>query len=204
MQNSLTKHSDIQADHQSIRQSIRRCRRQLTPQQQEQAVRLVCRHLDNIERVNHAKHIAVFLSFDGEINTQPIIERFWEQGKQVYLPVLHPFSPGNLLFLNYTPQTELVDHAFGLRQPKLDVTQVIPVAELDIIFTPLVAFDAHGNRLGMGSGYYDRTLKGWQQKNIYPIGLAHDCQQVDKIENEAWDIPLPEIITPSKRWRLTE
>ena len=187
-----------------MRQTVRQRRRQLSLQEQQQAPQQVCAHLDNIRRLHYAKNIAIFLSFDGELNTQPLIERFWQQGKSVYLPVIHPFSLGNLLFLSYTPQTELIAHAFGLKQPCLDVRQVIPIAELDIIFTPLVAFDRRGNRLGMGSGYYDRTLNNWQQKNIYPIGLAHDCQQVENIENEEWDIPLPEIITPSKRWRFIE
>lgn len=45
-----------------------------------------------------ARTVALFLSFDGELDTQPLIEQLWRAGKKVYLPVLHPFSEGNLLF----------------------------------------------------------------------------------------------------------
>ncbi len=79
------------------------------------------------------------------------------------------------------------------------------MSQLDIIFTPLVAFDATGQRLGMGGGFYDRTLQDWeiayaQQRGPYPIGLAHDCQRVDVLPVQDWDVPLPEIITPSTHY----
>lgn len=60
-----------------------------------------------------------------------------------------------------------------------------------MMFIPLVAFDEKGERLGMGGGFYDRTLAGWQKKGFYPVGLAHDCQQVDELPAAQWDVPLP-------------
>ena len=79
------------------------------------------------------------------------------------------------------------------------MTLVCPVNQLDIIFTPLVAFDSQGNRMGMGGGYYDRTLAHWQTNQTpYPIGLAHNCQLVEQLPVQAWDIPLAQIITPDK------
>ncbi len=38
----------------------------------------------------------------------------------------------------------------------------------------------------------------------YPIGLAHDCQQVEHLPTEHWDIPLPEILTPLCSWAWHE
>ncbi|PWC13239.1 5-formyltetrahydrofolate cyclo-ligase [Brenneria roseae subsp. americana] len=186
---------------QQIRQDVRQRRRQLTAAQQahfaEQAVDQVCLH----PKIQQADNIAAFLSFDGELNTQPLIQQLWLQGKQVYLPVLHPFSAGNLLFLRYAPDTELVLNRLKILEPSLDVRQVLPLPQLDVLLTPLVAFDSQGQRLGMGGGFYDRTLQNWSQQGPYPIGLAHDCQQVERLPTEHWDIPLPEIITPSRRWQ---
>ncbi len=85
-----------------------------------------------------------------------------------------------------------------IREPKLDVRDVLPLAELDVLVTPLVAFDVSGQRLGMGGGFYDRTLQNWQQYRLQPVGYAHDCQQVDSLPSEEWDIPLPAVITPEK------
>lgn len=65
---------------------------------------------------------------------------------------------------------------------------------------PLVAFDEYGQRLGMGGGFYDRTLQNWQHYKMQPVGYAHDCQLVEKLPVEEWDIPLPAVVTPSKVW----
>jgi 5-formyltetrahydrofolate cyclo-ligase len=96
----------------------------------------------------------------------------------------------------------MVMNRYSIAEPKLNQTQIIPVSKLDLICTPLVAFDTTGHRLGMGGGYYDRTLEPWFQtkQGPKPIGLAHDCQQVDRLPIASWDVPLPKIVTPSQIW----
>lgn len=147
-----------------------------------------------------AHTVALFLSFDGELDTRPLIDALWRAGKKVYLPVLHPFSLGHLLFLHYHPHSELVVNRLKITEPKLDVRDVLPLTELDVLITPLVAFDEHGQRLGMGGGFYDRTLQNWQQYGLQPVGYAHDCQRVEALPVEKWDIPLPAVVTPSRVW----
>lgn len=186
---------------QTLRTDIRQRRKNLSPEQQQVFARQATERVAVHPRIQAASTISVFLSFDGELDTTPLIKRLWRDGKQLCLPVLHPFSPGNLLFLRYTPETTLVRNRLKILEPQLDVTQVVPLSQLDIILTPLVAFDSHGQRLGMGGGFYDRTLEHWQNGGAYPIGLAHDCQQVDELPVEEWDVPLPEVITPGKVWK---
>ncbi|CDG20392.1 conserved protein of unknown function [Xenorhabdus poinarii G6] len=185
----------------SIRKKIRQRRQSLSPEQQsqfaQQAVKQVLAH----PKIKPATNIALYLSFDGELDTRPLIQQLWQQNKQVYLPILHPFSRYHLLFLHYGPDTPLIRNRLNIDEPQLDVRQVLPVSELDVMFIPLVAFDCTGQRLGMGGGFYDRTLAKWQQQNFYPIGLAHDVQLVEKLPSASWDIPLPEIMTPEKVWR---
>jgi len=194
--------TDISLQRQSIRHLIRTLRRQLTPRQQTLAASSLTQRLLTDSRIAAADHLALFLSFDGELDTRPLIEAFWQLGKRVYLPVIHPFSPGHLLFQRYDADTPLVKNRLRIDEPKLDATRLLPVARLDIMLTPLVAFDARGQRLGMGGGFYDRTLRHWRRDaGFYPIGLAHDCQQVPQVPEEPWDIPLPEIVTPSCHWR---
>ncbi|OCG09115.1 5-formyltetrahydrofolate cyclo-ligase [Gilliamella sp. wkB178] len=178
----------------NIRQTMRRRRRELSPSQRHIAQQAIYSKISAHPRVNSAKNIAIFLSFDGEINTQPIIEYLWQQNKSVYLPIIHPFAPKHLLFLNYTAKTPLIKNQFGILEPPLNVLNVIPLPELDIIFTPLVAFDDRGYRMGMGGGFYDRMLANYQEQQIFPIGLAFACQKVEKIANKPWDVQLPEII----------
>ncbi|PHM26979.1 5-formyltetrahydrofolate cyclo-ligase [Xenorhabdus budapestensis] len=184
----------------SIRQKIRQLRKSLSPEQQLQFALQAAERVIVHPRILQAKKIALYLSFDGELDTRPLIQQLWQQNKQVYLPVLHPFSRNHLLFLHYQPDTPLVQNHFNIEEPRLDVRQVLPISELDIMFIPLVAFDHTGQRLGMGGGFYDRTLAKWQQQNFYPIGLVHNFQLVNTLPSTSWDIPLPEIITPEKIW----
>ncbi|HBM3271710.1 MULTISPECIES: 5-formyltetrahydrofolate cyclo-ligase [Klebsiella] len=196
----MTLLSDIPFTRQQIRQQIRQRRRALTPEQQTQFALHAADRMMAYPPVLLAQTVAVFLSFDGELDTRPLIDQLWRAGKRVYLPVLHPFSPGNLLFLHYHPSSDLVVNRLNIREPKLDVRDVLPLSQLDVLVTPLVAFDAAGQRLGMGGGFYDRTLQNWRQYRLQPVGYAHDCQQVDALPTEQWDIPLPAVITPSKTW----
>lgn len=182
----------------SIRQVLRTKRKTLTTTFQQEASELLKRRLVNHPRVQSAKTIALYLANDGELDPMPFINWCWQQGKQVYLPVLHPFCSGHLLFLLFEKNSFMVNNQYGISEPKLDVTKVCPLEQLEVLCTPLVAFDRSGARLGMGGGFYDRTLVNWQTHQLYPIGLAHDCQEVDVLPVEYWDIPLPEIITPTK------
>ncbi|MEQ9876779.1 5-formyltetrahydrofolate cyclo-ligase [Pectobacterium aroidearum] len=195
--------SSTASSRQQIRQAVRQNRRLLTPEQQALFALQACERVMTHPEIIRAESVAVFLSFDGELDTSPLIQQLWQQGKRVYLPVLHPFCAGHLLFLRYAPDTELVRNRLKIMEPRLDVRQVLPLPQLDILLTPLVAFDHQGQRLGMGGGFYDRTLQYRKQMSCgpYPIGLAHDCQQVDALPVESWDIPLPEIITPSRHWQ---
>jgi 5-formyltetrahydrofolate cyclo-ligase len=95
----------------------------------------------------------------------------------------------------------MVANRYAILEPKLNCGQICPLPELDILLMPLVAFDEQGNRLGMGGGYYDRTLaKHYAEQREKPklIGLAHDCQKVESLPIEAWDVPLQQILTPTK------
>ncbi len=193
-------HTSLFQQRDEIRKAIRQKRRLLTLDEQQQAAEQLCEQVLSHPKIKQAQTIALFLSFDGEIDTSPLITQLWALNKQVCLPVLHPFHRHHLLFLRYDPTTQLVKNRFNIFEPPLNVNNIIPISDIDIIFTPLVAFDEFGQRLGMGGGFYDRTLENWQQQSFYPMGLAHTCQQVKPLPSADWDIPLPEIITPNKIW----
>lgn len=183
----------IQRAH--IRKTMRQIRRKLSVTEQNRAaqslVDLVLLH----SSVASSHRIGLFLSFDGEINTVPLIHALWYKGKQVYLPQIHPFNSRQLLFLEYTPNMQLIPGKFGIFTPPLTINSILSTHELDIVFTPLVAFDRRGYRLGMGGGFYDRTLAAYTRFPFKPIGLAYHMQEIDCIPKEHWDVPLPEIIT---------
>ena len=187
-----------------LRQLIRSRRQALTLEQQTNAAELLNAQLQGHPKIKSSTKIAVYLANDAELNPELFIQWCWQQDKEVYLPVLHPFTKGHLLFLRYTSEAKMITNKYGIKEPVLDVTNICPLDELDVLCTPLVAFDESGGRLGMGGGFYDRTLSYWQKRHAsdhnakpYPIGLAHDCQKVEEVPTEHWDIPIPEIITPT-------
>ncbi|VEI74167.1 5-formyltetrahydrofolate cyclo-ligase family protein [Mannheimia haemolytica] len=167
-------------------------RQSLTAGQQTQAAESIIPQALSLIESYQASHIAFYLPFNGEISPLPLMEQLLQQGKKLYLPLLHPFTSGQLLFLNYNCKTSLKFNRLGIQEPVLDVRNIIPLQELEIIFTPLVACDKAGNRLGMGGGFYDRTLA--QAPHLISVGLAHECQQVEQLPIKSWDMPLDHII----------
>ena len=179
-----------------LRKQMRAKRLALTSDEQAFAAQdIIPKSLALIERYS-AQHIAFYLPFNGEISPLALMDRLIKQDKKIYLPVLHPFSANQLLFLQYHGEAQLERNRLGILQPKLDVRNVLPLNELEMIFVPLVACDKQGNRLGMGGGFYDRTLS--QAKQLISVGLAHQCQQIEHLPLESWDEPLSYIVLGGK------
>ena len=223
---------NISQQRNAIRQQVRAARNALLPEQQQQASSQLLTYLVKHPKVQQAQHISVTLAHDGEIDLHNFIEWCWQQKKQVYLPVVHPTNVGELLFLAYQENTIMIKNRYGIKEPRLDIIvdhidadnedhdneststsksltsylHTCSPENLDIVFTPLVAFDQQGNRIGMGGGYYDRLLAPWFSDKIgpYPIGVAHNCQCVDLLPIQEWDVPLPEIITPLQHFHFSE
>jgi 5-formyltetrahydrofolate cyclo-ligase len=192
--------SDISTRRNQLRQLIRQRRQALTPALQQQAALDLVHQFAVHPALARMQHLALYLSNDGELDTGPLIQFLWQQGKSVYLPILHPHKPGFLVFQHYSANTPMTQNKFGIAEPVLNATQLKPLPEIEMIGLPLVAFDVFGNRMGMGGGYYDRTLATaiFCQPAPLLVGLAHQCQQVEQVPVESWDIPLNLVVTPEQ------
>lgn len=189
-----------------IRKSIREIRNNLSKNQQRLAAQSLTMnfiHYLKLTKTGRETRIALYLSNDGELDTTLLIKELWSLNYCIYLPILHPFNGKTLLFQRYEKNSPMKANRYGIFEPKLNCTQICPLPELDYLLMPLVAFDKQGNRLGMGGGFYDRTLarlhnENWQKPQL--IGLAHECQKVDTLPIEPWDVPLKTIITENKTY----
>lgn len=144
--------------------------------------------------VRRARRIACYLPADGEIDPLPLMARLRARGKQTLLPVLE--ADGRLRFRRF-PAPRLRRNRFGIAEPQ---GSNVVARQLDLVLLPLVAFDRHGGRLGMGGGYYDRTfafrLSGrLAARGPLLIGLAHRFQEVPRLPLAAWDVPLTAVAT---------
>lgn len=190
---------DVKSQRSQLRKSLRAARNALTPHEQQQAADNLCSQVLTALQTK-PQRIAAYLANDGEISLSPLLMRCFQNDISVSLPVLHPFTGKHLLFQDYTVDTPKALNRFGISEPALNSTTIQPLETHTCLLMPLVGFDAAGNRLGMGGGFYDRTLASIQQLASRPalIGVAHDCQQVDKLPVQSWDIPLDMIITPTQ------
>lgn len=180
-----------------IRSQLKAQRATLSQDAQQKAALSCLDHLFGLDFLSEKQSIGLYLSNKGELPTEPLITKLWSLGKKTYLPVVAPNSQRQLLFLPYERSTRLVENRFGIFEPDLPLNAHKPIDELDVIFTPLVAFDSRGYRLGMGGGFYDTALEPWHlnKKGPVPIGLAYSFQQIDCLPNQPWDVPLPYVIT---------
>ena len=185
-----------------LRRQLRQKRRNLSPLQQKRAAVGLCRQLRAQPLFLRSRHIAVYLPNDGEIDPRPLIECAWAMGKKIYLPVVRKKSGQRnhrqLLFQRFDCHTRLINNRFGIPEPKFEPRQLRKAQLLDLVLMPLVGFDGDGGRMGMGGGFYDCTFAFRNNpKRLSPslIGLAHECQQVEKLTLASWDIPLDAIAT---------
>ena len=141
------------------------------------------------------KTLACYLPTWDEVDTHLIIEHAWRANKRIFAPIVDP--NGRMQFHKMQRDTTLVQNAFGIWEPVSADT--IEPRHLDVVVTPLVAFDENLHRIGMGGGYFDRCFSflGTRQLWFRPklIGLAFDCQKIEKIKPNPWDIRLYRIVS---------
>ena len=191
--------SDPLTEARELRARARAARRSMSPSQRHRASRRISDRFLNSRHFLASNTLGCYVSAWDEVDTSAIIERAWRAKKKVFLPVTG--TRGEMLFCETLPDTELTMNRFGLWEPLQ--CNAIDANRLDVVVTPLVAFDDHGNRLGMGGGYFDRTFAflGGRDNWVHPklIGIAFECQRVEKISPNPWDIPVFRIITEADR-----
>ena len=139
--------------------------------------------------------IGCYLPKDDEVDTWPIISRAWQMKKRIFAPIIA--QTGEMLFREVSADSDLINNQYHIPEPVRG--EIITPKHLDIVITPVVAFDSRNHRIGMGGGYFDRTFSflGGRRAQFKPklIGLAFACQRVEKISPNPWDIRVFTTIT---------
>lgn len=190
--------SDTPQTRQQLRQHYRALRQALPNFRQRISAKQLAATLNQSAAFKNAKTIASYLPDDGEIDPSIIHQLAWDCGKKIFLPVINK-SQHSLSFAPFHHTTPLTTGPWGIQQPRY-AKQLARSFIADLILLPLVAFDAKGNRLGRGGGYYDRYLASIKQQrnDMQVLGLAHEFQQTEQLPVENWDIPVHGVVTPRK------
>lgn len=120
--------------------------------------------------------------------------------KTCYLPILDTLGANKLWFAPFTRCSKLKYNRFGIPEPQVPKRHWVRAQSLNLVLTPLVAFDMQGNRLGMGGGFYDRTLAFLNRRQYWfkpqVIGIGYDFQKTTGLIRQSWDVPLDGVVTP--------
>lgn len=181
----------------SLRAQAKRARQEMPDADRADASRRIAERFLNSRHFFNSHTLACYLATWDEVDTNSIIERAWRAKKRVFAPVIG--TRGEMTFRRLLPETTLVRNRFGLWEPTSELK--IEPPDIDVVVTPLVAFDSKNNRIGMGGGYFDRTFaflhcrQSWLRPKL--VGLAFDCQKVEKISPKPWDIRLYRVFSDS-------
>lgn len=140
-----------------------------------------------------SSHVMVYLDFKREVRTDTVINHCLSKGKKVYIPICIP-ETHEISISRLTGLEELQSGHFGIREPKLSHIRLSDSSLIDLVLVPGVAFDANGNRIGFGAGYYDRFMKRLKAGAV-KAALAYSFQVVDRVPSDEYDIPVDYIVT---------
>ena len=182
----------------ALRKRALNARRSLTDQERITASAKICDYIIHSHEFMSARMIACYLPTDDEADPTAIVERAWCAKKRVFVPVTD--THGAMNFCEITSDSVVTRNNYGIWEPLSGA--LINVKTLDMVITPLAAFDQNNNRIGMGGGYYDRCFHflGNRRKWLRPklTGIAFACQEVENITPNAWDIPLYRVVTDTR------
>ena len=162
---------------------------------QEASSQLIQNIIELIKK-NHPECIHCFLPIQSkdEINTAMIIQYCWENNIKVVVPVSN-FDDGTLKTAEFKPYTKTKLTKHNIPEP-IDPVWTNNDA-IDLVITPLLAFDLKGYRVGYGKGFYDRFFASLlKDTKKVGISLFEPCEAIEDVNEH--DIPLTHCVTPNK------
>ncbi|MCD8051479.1 MAG: 5-formyltetrahydrofolate cyclo-ligase [Clostridiales bacterium] len=179
----------ILSEKQAQRKRGIQARNALSAQQRAEYSRRICEKIAGLEAFQRAETVLLYAAFRAEVSLDPLL--LAAANKRLAWPVCLP----ECQMAAAVPQGPegWETGAYGIRAPILERSLVVPPEELDLVLVPCTAFDPDCHRVGMGKGYYDRYLA--RCVRAVKLGVAFQCQQVERAAVEAHDLRLDGFIT---------
>ena len=183
----------------ALRREMRARRSALSPAHRIAAAQQLASRLHEVPGMPASGRVAGYWAVDGEIALHA-----WQTslppGCTYCLPVLA--GDDRLRFAAWHPGATLVTNRFGIPEPQVDPASLLDPSELAVVVLPLVAFDVDGNRVGMGGGWYDRSLAPLRDARMRPllVGVGYEVQRVDALDPAPWDVPLDAVCTETSTY----
>ncbi len=152
----------------------------------------VFEYIKNSNLYKSSKVIFIYVSFGSEVDTHLFIKEALEEGKVIAVPYVISLKEG-MCAIAIRSLSELKPGKYGILEP-VNIQEIIPPEELDLVLLPGLAFDLSGGRLGYGGGFYDRFLRKLKPSAL-KVALAYSMQICDSVPTEPWDEAIDGILT---------
>ncbi len=178
-------------DKKEIRKEIRELKKQYSLDDKKRMSVSVWNQVEQDKTFLESKTVLAYWSMDDEVFTHDFVTR-WADKKTFLLPCVR----GNELDIRYFDGAEKLEPGEGYAIPEPVGELFEDLNKIDVILVPGVAFDAQGNRLGRGKGYYDKILK---QTNAYKMGLCFNFQFIESVPTEEHDVRMDRVVVSGKQ-----
>ncbi len=137
--------------------------------------------------------VFAYLALRDEVRLDGVLVHLVEHGIEVWLPRV---VGGELRFGRWRPGESLSRDEEGVLAPALPPRQEWPTG-VGLVLAPGRCFDRSGGRVGRGRGYYDRLLSRSPGSAVV-VGVAYDCQVVERVPREEHDHDVDVVVTESE------
>jgi len=181
----------------ALRKHLRSLRSQLSPTERLQAADALASWLEQLPEFLVDQRIAGYWAVAGEMPLHAAFANLRARDQVYCLPIVTDADV--LRFAAWKPGAALRNNRYGIPEPDIGPTEQFQAADMDVVLLPLTGFDRHGNRLGMGAGYYDRSF-AFLSETARParpvlVGIGYHFQELPEIAPEPWDVKLDFVAT---------
>lgn len=181
----------------ALRRQLKAQRAAVKPDARRAASRRVLRLALRHGLLLRARRIGFYLPHGAEFDLRPLLNQALWMKRTCCLPII-PTGRGRVLrFARLNGHNPMSANRYGIPEPW--DARPLRARQLDVLFIPLLGFDDHGHRLGMGGGYYDATLAYRRRRHLWKkpllIGVGFECQRVASLPHDSWDVPLDAALT---------
>ncbi|MCR5313983.1 MAG: 5-formyltetrahydrofolate cyclo-ligase [Bacteroidaceae bacterium] len=177
------------ADKRELRAFMRQQKAGYNVEEREQMADKACQTLLSDGLWRSAGVVVLYHALPDEVSTRRLLDNARLMGKRVLLPKV---VGDDLELREYVDEHSLEPGPFGILEPVGKAFPQEQYSTVDLVVVPGMAFDAYGNRLGRGKGYYDRLLPRLQR--AYKMGICFPFQMVEQLPCEEHDIRMDEVI----------
>ncbi|MBF4615761.1 5-formyltetrahydrofolate cyclo-ligase [Curtobacterium sp. VKM Ac-1376] len=186
--------ADLGNEKRALRAELRQRRRTRTTTERDADTETLTATLQRFVEERQVTSLALYLSAPDEPNVRPFLNRAFEQGIRVLLPVTREDGLLDWAVGDGVSETEGL---LGLPEVVGEVLSPLAINDVDAILAPAAAVGHDGVRMGWGRGYYDKTLGS--MANRPPVyAVIFDAEYLDEVPREPHDEPVDGIITPSR------